>query len=68
MSLPNDAHMEWLALSNSFDIDMLESYLKQITYYKVNINGLRLRLEVTAVHFGRVTAEVMSVTYGMVWP
>ena len=33
---------------------MLETYLKQITYYKVNINCLRLRSEVTAVHFGRL--------------
>ena len=32
---------------------MLETYLKQITYYKVNVNGLKLRSEVTAVHFGR---------------
>ena len=47
---------------------MLETYLKQITYYKVNVNGLRLRSEVTAVHFGLVMAKVMPVTYGMVWP
>ena len=47
---------------------MLETYLKQITYYKVNVNGVRLRSEVTAVHFGRGMAEVMAVTYGMVWP
>ena len=47
---------------------MLETYLKQITYYKVNVNGLRLRSEVTAIHFGRVTAKVTPVTYGTVWP
>ena len=47
---------------------MLETYLKQITYYKVNVNGLMLRSEVTAVHFGRVTAEVTAVTYGTVGP
>ena len=40
---------------------MLETYLKQITYYKVDGNDLRL---VTAVHFGRV----MGVSYGKVWP
>ena len=45
---------------------MLETYLKQITYYKVNVNGLRLRSEVTALHFGWVTAEVTPVTYGTV--
>ena len=47
---------------------MLETYLKQITYYKVNVNGLRLRSEVIAVHFEWVTAEVTAVTSGTVWP
>ena len=32
---------------------MIETYLKQITYYKVNVNGLRLRSEVRAMHFGQ---------------
>ena len=39
-----------------------ENYL----YYKVNGNDLGLRSEVyTAIHFDRVTEEVMAVTYGM---
>ena len=37
---------------------MLGTYLKLITYYKVNGNDLRLRSEVMAVHFDQVTAEV----------
>ena len=47
---------------------MLETYLKQITYYKVNVNGLRLRSEVTAIYFGQVMAEVTAVTSGTVRP
>ena len=43
---------------------MLETYLKQITYYKVNVNCLWLRSEVTAVHFDWVTAKVTAITYG----
>ena len=42
---------------------MLETYLKQITYYKVNINGQVLISEVMAVNFGQVTA----ITSGTVW-
>ena len=36
---------------NRLSIKLLnvETYLKQITYYKVNVSGLRLRLEVTAI-------------------
>ena len=43
---------------------MLETYLKQITYYKVNVNGLMLRSEVTGVHFGQVTAVTSEIVYG----
>ena len=45
---------------------MLETIL--ITYYKVNGNDLRLRLEVMAIHFSRVTAKVTAVTYSTVQP
>ena len=46
---------------------MLETYLKQITHYKVNVNGLMLRSEVTAIHLGHFTAEVMAVTSEIVY-
>ena len=37
-------------------------------YYKVNVSDLRLRSEVTAVHFDQDTAEVTAVTYGTARP
>ena len=47
---------------------MLGTYLKLFAYYNVNGNDLRLRSEVTAVHFDQDTAEVTAVPYGTARP
>ena len=71
MSLPNDAHMEWLALSNSFDIDINNPIMKLIkTYLENSIRLVRAvaktRLDCSKARIGVIpdkfkrAADVMS--------